>query len=290
MNADLPESGNEGHIAGGDRSRSSGGMRSRHGRLRFWIAIIAIAAVLAILLPTAVSLPEQWIRHQTCQVGGVVASGDFWTPIALLAAPINGTANVTGYAPYTQAAYLSASNGEALGRFSLDSWTLRSVSTTWVWGPGGPASCPTYQAQDLSRAVGAGDQGSLITEVFQPQNSTTDVGMKSNFTAIGPSGTDEASVGFILEYALGCNCNTGVTVGFNSYTIFASYSGATFFVSVPFVLTGGVLVNYPAWLQGSVHMTFVLQGSQCVQWYSDGQNPFGTGLTFAPLGPGTECP
>ncbi len=263
----------------------------------WWVAILAVLIVLIVALQTAFASSYQIAEHADCALGTPVATGVFWTPVAIVDSPpeYNSTtsfANASGWAPNVAPALFNVSDGEAAGVFSLDSWVLYSESRQWEFGPGAVATCPSVKGVDLSRSSLESPQPTETFTELLPRGSLSDVAVPNTVNLSGPGASMHESVYFIANYSDGYSNLpfsqiTGEIglAGSGGAVLFAeSQVGGTYFIVVPFMTPTGSLVPYVTWLTGVETTEYYISAPWygCIQWAGSILNPFGTGLSFGP--------
>jgi hypothetical protein len=122
-------------------------------------------------------------NHTVCS-GTDVGYLHEWTPLVLLNSPYNGNATgvgertivVNGTVIPTVGGFLNATNGEAKGLFTLDSWEIVRYSNTTQSGWGSSLRCSfTYQGIEL------GASNIELTKVLLPPNTTSDANESWSF-------------------------------------------------------------------------------------------------------------
>ena len=201
-------------------------------------------------------------------------------------------ANASGWAPGVAPAFLNVSDGEVAGVFSLDRWVLRGQRLVWDWGPGSVPKCPALTADDLSRTTSQTGQPQEKPTELLPPGSLSDVTVPHMFNMSARNGTSYESLYFIANYSDGYSglSFSSITTSFQlsgtggTTSWFMSESGATFFVTIPFVSPVGKDLPYATWLMGveSTEYTVHAPWYGCVQWSGGVPNLFGTGLAFGP--------
>jgi hypothetical protein len=133
--------------------------RSSHDRLKKYSLIVVVVVAAAILILPVTPVAVGLVYHSECRSGTVLNQTDLWTPWIVLDSPFNGSsqATVVGLNPNgssTSSGPLIAANGSAVAEFSLNRWTLWSLSTVWVLGAGTDAPCQgPYTAAIDSRPI-----------------------------------------------------------------------------------------------------------------------------------------
>lgn len=149
---------------------------------------IAIAVVVFLFVSPSVGpwgLPYHW----ACEREEELAYGDFWTPVVLLNAPFDGTANATGMLmlnaePIPGAAgSIEAANGSSDGLFGLVRYLIYTTSTELELGPGASDRC----SGSLTAAAGgyfpSPKTGAPVTPIqLAPPGSTVTREVRTNFT------------------------------------------------------------------------------------------------------------
>lgn len=161
----------------------------RKPRRRWCIA--AITAVVVIVLLLVLPLAGTWglPYHWACEREAELAYGNLWTPLVLLNAPFNGTANATGTLmlngqPVPGAAgSIEAANGSSEGLFGLVRYLIYSTSTDLELGPGQSDHC----SGSLTAVVGGyfvnPKTAASVTPVqLAPPGSTVTQEVETNFT------------------------------------------------------------------------------------------------------------
>lgn len=108
------------------------------------VAVVAflVALVVSPLIPSGGGVAY----HYECIAGSEAVIGTYWTPLLILNSPYGGFANGSAKPSWTSQndsapVNLSESNGSAAGIFVLDQWSMISLATRLVGGPGWNHSC-----------------------------------------------------------------------------------------------------------------------------------------------------
>jgi hypothetical protein len=252
----------------------------RRRRAVIAICVCAVLAVLVLTLPTVFGSSYQFLQHRECRTQAVLEKSLFWTPLYILDSPPNGTANATAYAPREPILWSNATNGEAIGMFTLDLWEVYSQKLVWVSGAGQSQACPALRAVDLSRTGGAAPNFGINESVLLPVGSTSDVGVPNSVNLTNGSDVVYPSVLFYAAYPpnqtfLNIICGYG---GYETLTITQSFVGV---VLVPYRQADGMNSAVPVFLVGEGSFYYKLPGSGAwdIGWYTV-PNPFGTGFAF----------
>lgn len=104
---------------------------------------------------------------------------------------------------------LSASNGSAIGLFTLNYWSILSFADQWTLGPGSPSSCLSKLGAQLQPTPIRLPSGGFTAQVFLlPSGSTIDSGIPQ-FVAI----QGHSSVGFDANLPPGSTTGQGTCTG-----------------------------------------------------------------------------
>ena len=155
-----------------------------------WIALgVALVVVVVFTAPLAGvwGLPY----HQGCRQGSRLASERLWTPVGILNAPFNGSANATalrtsgGKVVTGIAGSVNASNGSTVGLFSLNTWNIYAMSSVWEVGPGSSSACSSAASVQLSPDLIPTSGGSFVSPVLLSPSGGTTTSVVDNFTLAG---------------------------------------------------------------------------------------------------------
>ncbi len=162
--------------------------RGAEKRRRLRIGLLAFVSFTALLvaLPSvaAASTPEPLDSHYVCALGSVIGSGQWWTPVILLNSPYHGSA--TGSTQLTTSMQLQfvmgaystsssvsstvyASNGDAVGLFQLDDYSMYRVTYRAEPGPGQNCAIP----YGTPTAVMTGTTNNWDNQYLEPQGKGT---------------------------------------------------------------------------------------------------------------------
>jgi len=182
----------------------------------------------------AFASPDYDRTHEACQMTPV-ATETLWTPVILLTSPYSGS-SVGSVSSYSWGSFtfafadngltsetskqitnsISATNGEVIGLFEADNWTIYQLQTVWRTGIGNNNPCKASYTAEIT-----GKYSGFATFTLFPPGSTSDSGVITSFTGYDPYTKQTYSSVELpsLDYTTlsggidTCNVNTGYSYG-----------------------------------------------------------------------------
>lgn len=227
---------------------------------------IGIVSMLAV--PTVSALPVAVVAHEACSLI-LESTVSAWTPMAIVNSPYGGGAvGVVTLASDggSESFAVNATDGESVGLFSLDRWSVYGYSPSWIWGPGMNVPCTGGPiAVDTTRADGVIVGLDVASERLLPTGSMSDAALPDQLTfqaETGSSaGTAVASVIFDAAFRGGVASTLATCPGpASSPSALQSVTLQTVEVSVPTTLAGHPEL-VPSAAPVSATISYYLEGS-----------------------------
>jgi hypothetical protein len=261
--------------------------RARHRPRLVWLTIAVVVVAAVVLVPVgAPQVGYGVIRHVVCAKGPVLATEDFWTPLALLNSPYRGE----GWANLSYRSALmsiNATGGRAVGLFVLDEWNLTRLVNSSALGPG--VSHPCTQGAQASPSEG----NSLLVDTIPNPSNESDVAeadqvVAGDFILGSPLyGQNVTSVLFQNDYVDDDAGGLG-TCNASSPTLEPAYS-TSYPVVVPFdrnPSSGAPEYGFPAPVPIAVTYSYEFPAGGNYYFFdpSKASPPYGGGLAFDYMG------
>jgi hypothetical protein len=244
------------------------------GSLRFFrnrvraCSLITLAAVVAVILilpltPVAIGL----VYHSECRTGLMLNQTDLWTPWIVLDSPFKGSSQATAVGSNPNGSITSsgppvAANGSAVAEFSLNRWTLWSLSTVLVLGAGTDAPCQgSYTAVIDSRPIPFENGGAsrfLINVSLLGSGNESDA-VQPNWVSILGYRSVDFGVPFVNNANFVDTCANGGTA------LNESLAPRVAAVGVPFHLASGN-VTVALWISAQGDYVYHYPGDAGVWW------------------------
>jgi hypothetical protein len=233
-------------------------------------ALLAAAAVVAAITALPLVAPLSWspLDHYECGPGATVATRELWTPVVMINAPYGGFGNGTGSFGKGWSWSTTVSNGNSVGWFVSEEWSISRAVRVLVAGPGANAIvCTGFLA--TGRPL-----GNYTGEALQTGNATSNA---AENTSISYANYD--SVVFHNSYVETdrsfSSCSGGEVV--------LGVTASRIAVGVPFTLDGS---SYTAsgTLEGAFNYTYSFPGhfgTWSIDDLNAGTNAPGGGWAFS---------
>ncbi|MGA7922863.1 MAG: hypothetical protein WCA77_02670 [Thermoplasmata archaeon] len=229
-------------------------VKDRHA----WIGVIVVCAVGAgILLLLPVLGGYGIVYYEACVKTGTISTEVLWTPLILLDSPYLGSASATsvrlespGSSPVPGlSASLTASNGSAVGAFSLNQWTVYSQQTEFVPGAGPSAGCVASRSTVMAPSpIPLEDETTVLTVQLLGSGNTSDVLVPFSFMQLGIHSVYFAA-GFQYDsdggYGTCSGGGLGVSLGTEGIAVSVPFNlGSAFYGIVPALVPADASYSY----------------------------------------------